>query len=71
MDQSLIEELVAAATGETIREVRSRGFHLADPLEVRYDPEPVSDQVVSVLRKKTYVIRACCASLDGQQVGLE
>ena len=24
MDQSLIEELVAAATGETIREVRSR-----------------------------------------------
>jgi hypothetical protein len=33
---------VAAATGETLREVRRRGFGLADPLDMDFDPEPDS-----------------------------
>jgi hypothetical protein len=31
---------VTRATGETCREIRHRGFGLADPLDVDFDPEP-------------------------------
>jgi hypothetical protein len=31
---------VARATGETLHEIRHRGFGLADPANVRFDPEP-------------------------------
>lgn len=31
---------VARATGETCREIRRRGFGLADPVDVDFDPEP-------------------------------
>jgi hypothetical protein len=34
------EQLVAKATGEDIREIRQRGFSVADPFEVDFDPEP-------------------------------
>jgi hypothetical protein len=35
-----LNEAVARATGESLAEVHSRGFSIADPLEVNYDPEP-------------------------------
>ncbi len=31
---------VAVATGESLREIRRRGFSPADPLEIDFDPEP-------------------------------
>jgi hypothetical protein len=31
---------VARATGETTREIRRRGFGLANPIEPAFDPEP-------------------------------
>ncbi|HBN75517.1 MAG TPA: hypothetical protein DD473_06805 [Planctomycetaceae bacterium] len=40
MTQSQLNQLVADATGEDLREIRNRGFSLADPLEVDFDPEP-------------------------------
>ena len=40
MTQRELDQLVAAATGEDIRDIRNRGFSLADPLEVYFDPEP-------------------------------
>jgi len=40
MTQSQIEHSVSHATGETVREIRRRGFSIADPLEVEFDPEP-------------------------------
>jgi hypothetical protein len=39
MSQREIDVAVAAATGETIDQIQLRGFGLADPLEVHYDPE--------------------------------
>lgn len=40
MTQTQLEQLVAKATGEDIRSIRHRGFSVADPLEVNFDPEP-------------------------------
>ena len=40
MVQTQLDRLVAGATGEDIREIRRRGFSLADPTEINFDPEP-------------------------------
>ncbi len=40
MIQAQLDQQVAQATGEDLREVRFRGFSLADPMTVRFDPEP-------------------------------
>ena len=40
MSQREIDEAVAAATGESIARIHHRGFGLADPQEVDFDPEP-------------------------------
>ena len=40
MTQTQLEQLVAKATGEDIRAIRQRGFSVADPFEVDFDPEP-------------------------------
>lgn len=40
MTQCELEQLVAEATGEDLCQIRSRGFGLADPWEVDFDPEP-------------------------------
>ena len=40
MNQNAVYRAVAAATGETVRTIRHRGFSLADPLFVDHDPEP-------------------------------
>jgi len=40
MTQKELNQLVANATGEDIEEVQHRGFSLADPAEIDFDPEP-------------------------------
>ena len=40
MTQTEIDSAVAAMTGETLCVVKQRGFGIADPPEVRFDPEP-------------------------------
>ncbi|MCA9016492.1 MAG: hypothetical protein KDA77_14260 [Planctomycetaceae bacterium] len=40
MNQQELDQAVAVATGEDLRAIRQRGFSLADPLEVNFDPEP-------------------------------
>ncbi len=40
MTQAELDRHVAGATGETLREIRRRGFSLADPVETDFDPEP-------------------------------
>ena len=40
MTQRQLNAAVCAATGEDRAEIRRRGFSLADPLEVHFDPEP-------------------------------
>lgn len=40
MTSRSIERAVARATGESIREIRRRGFGLAAWLEPEFDPEP-------------------------------
>ena len=40
MTQMQLEKLVAEATGEDVRAIRQRGFSVADPFEVDFDPEP-------------------------------
>ena len=40
MTQHELNQMVADATGEDLSEIRNRGFSLADPLEVDFDPEP-------------------------------
>ena len=40
MTQAQLDRQVAAATGESRRTIGAFGFSLADPLEVRFDPEP-------------------------------
>ena len=40
MTQAQLDRAVARATGEPISNVVRRGFSLADPIRVRYDPEP-------------------------------
>ena len=43
MDQQLLCEMVASATGENPCTIDCRGFSLADPLVVDFDPEPFLD----------------------------
>jgi hypothetical protein len=40
MTQHELNCAVAAATGETLGDVRRMGFSLADPTETNFDPEP-------------------------------
>ena len=40
MQSREIERAVANRTGESLAEIRRRGFQLADPIDVRFDPEP-------------------------------
>ena len=40
MMQPQLDRLVADATGEDLREIQRRGFVLADPTDVHFDPEP-------------------------------
>jgi hypothetical protein len=40
MTQNQLNQLIADTTGEDIDDIRQRGFSLADPLEVNFDPEP-------------------------------
>jgi hypothetical protein len=40
MTQNQLNRLIADATGEDIADIKQRGFSLADPLEVHFDPEP-------------------------------
>ena len=40
MKRSEFEEAVAMATGESLSVIHQRGFSVADPLVVSYDPEP-------------------------------
>jgi hypothetical protein len=40
MTQLEIDLAVAVSTGESIQEIRRRGFVVADQFEVDYDPEP-------------------------------
>lgn len=40
MTQEQIDTAVAFATGESLLEIRRRGFSLANPVEVHFDPEP-------------------------------
>ena len=40
MTQDTLDRAVAQATGEDLNEIRRRGFNLADPGEVEFDPEP-------------------------------
>ena len=40
MTQRDLDTAVAVATGESPSEIRRRGFSIADPAEVHFDPEP-------------------------------
>jgi hypothetical protein len=40
MTQQDIIEAVATATGESVALIDDRGFGIADPLDVQFDPEP-------------------------------
>ncbi|MBD3673297.1 MAG: hypothetical protein HUJ26_07195 [Planctomycetaceae bacterium] len=40
MTQQEIDRAVCVATGECLCEVQQRGFSIADPLDVNFDPEP-------------------------------
>lgn len=40
MTHRQLHHAVARATGESLREIHRRGFGLADPPEVDFDPEP-------------------------------
>ncbi len=39
MSPTRLDEAVARATGESLHEVRRRGFSIADPVDVDYDVE--------------------------------
>ena len=40
MTQRELDSAVATVTGESLPEIRHRGFGIADPVEVHFDPEP-------------------------------
>ena len=40
MSQTELNEAIAKATGESVRVIDERGFSVADPLDVEFDPEP-------------------------------
>ncbi len=48
MTTTQLDRAVARATGETVCEVRRRGFSLADAAEVDFDPEPDDDSPLIV-----------------------
>lgn len=62
MRAARIERAVARATGETIREVRRRGFGLVDLDEVEFDPEPneVPPQLIDwdALAEERFAVRS-------------
>lgn len=45
MTQNRIDRMVAAATGESLSEIRRRGFSLADPWSVHHDPEAIRNGI--------------------------
>jgi len=45
MTQNRIDRMVAAATGESLSEIRRRGFSLADPWTVHHDPEAIRNAI--------------------------
>ena len=40
MSQSDLEHAVASVTGESVNVIRRRGFWLANPFDLDFDPEP-------------------------------
>ncbi|MBB01550.1 hypothetical protein GYB59_20285 [bacterium] len=40
MTQKDLDSAVAIATGEDLCEIQRRGFSVADPFEIDFDPEP-------------------------------
>lgn len=40
MTHRQLHRAVAVATGESLRDIRRRGFSPADPDEINFDPEP-------------------------------
>lgn len=40
MTQPELDFVVAMVTGECLSEIRRRGFSIADPVDVHFDPEP-------------------------------
>jgi len=40
MTQKQLDRLVARATGEDLAAIRHRGFSIANPMDVCFDPEP-------------------------------
>lgn len=40
MTQTDLDHAVACATGEDLSEIKRRGFSIADPTDVDFDPEP-------------------------------
>lgn len=42
MTQTQLHHAIARATGESLRTIKRRGFGLADPATVDYDPDPTS-----------------------------
>ena len=40
MTQRDLDLSIARATGESLPEIRRLGFGIADPIKVRFDPEP-------------------------------
>lgn len=41
MTQNELDAAVAIATGESVSEIQHRGFGIADPVEVAFDPDSV------------------------------
>ena len=46
MTQQELDQAVATATGEELRELRRRGFSIAGPREWEFDPEPYDDAIL-------------------------
>ena len=40
MSQKELNEAVARSTGESVSLIHERGFSIANPIDVNYDPEP-------------------------------
>lgn len=45
MTQRDLNRRVAAATGESVREIQRLGFSVADGLHVGHDPEPLDEEI--------------------------
>ena len=45
MTQNRLDRMVAAATGESLAEIRRRGFSIADPWTVHHDPEADRNEI--------------------------